>query len=244
MAARPDSSVPESPPIPSPAVNETIYLIDKPGAAQSVLSIGRTGTSIRSPDRYALRVLSADFSGRIDGRLRDDKAYTYGLSTSFDFRKAAGLFVLEGSVETAKTKEAVVEIFKEMTELDGGKPVTVEDITAIQTADDPALAHRFETTADVASEVAYMVSHELPDDHFATELAGHQGVKKTDVDRVAKQYLTPERMTILVVGDRSRIEAPLRSLPFVKTIRLLDVQGSPLPERAPAPETPARTGLQ
>ena len=59
-------------------------------------------------------------------------------------------------------------------------------------------------------------------------------VTKNGTDRVARRYLTPTRMTILVVGDRAWIEAPLRSLPFVRTIRLLDTGGNPLPN-PPAP---------
>ena len=76
----------------------------------------------------------------------------------------------------------------------------------------PDWINRFETIADVAAQVAYMVSHHLPDDHFAMEPARFDAVTQTDVDWLAKHFLSPRWMTILVVGDRARIEKSLEGL--------------------------------
>jgi zinc protease len=78
----------------------------------------------------------------------------------------------------------------------------------------------------------------LPDDFFRQEQAGFLAVTKADVDRAAKQYLTPDRMTILVIGDRSRIEASLRALLFVKNFRFLDDEGRPVAQTQPAKPRP------
>ena len=70
----------------------------------------------------------------------------------------------------------------------------------------------------------------MPDDEFDRYQSRVEALTKADVDRVARQYITPETMTILVVGDRSRVEGPLKSLPFVKAIRRLDAEGNALPD--------------
>ncbi|MGO9464972.1 MAG: hypothetical protein ACLQIB_08000 [Isosphaeraceae bacterium] len=80
----------------------------------------------------------------------------------------------------------------------------------------------------------------MPDDEFEHYQARIEAVTKADVDRVARQYITPENMTILIVGDRSQIEAPLSSLPFVQSIKHVDTQGNPVAD--PAVDRPAAAG--
>ncbi len=219
-----------------PDLNDTVNLIDRPGMAQTVLMIGHTATAVNDPWRYALGILTDKLGGRINSKLRDDKAYSYGFSAQLERRKGPGPLIVNGSVEADVTKEALGEVFKLMSLLTGEGPVTEDDIAEIQGGMIPPWFDRFETIAGVASELGNLVSLDLPDGQFLTDQAGFDAVTKTDVDRVARQYLIPERMTILVVGDRSRIEAPLRSLPLVKTVRLLDSSGHPFkaaPESKP-----------
>ena len=78
-----------------------------------------------------------------------------------------------------------------------------------------------------------MIAYNLGDDYYATRIGPMSHVTKDDIARVAKQYLRPEALTILVVGDRSKIEGQLKDIPFVKGIRILDGQGNPLPDPAP-----------
>jgi zinc protease len=81
-----------------------------------------------------------------------------------------------------------------------------------------------------------MVLYNLPDDDFTTYPSKVEAVTRADVDRVARTYLDPHKMTILVVGDKAKIEAPLKSLPFVKVINVLDTEGNPLPASTGATE--------
>jgi zinc protease len=241
FGAWPARALPSAPDLrlmPSPAVGPTIYLIDKPGATQSVLYIGRIGTSVRSLDRHALVILKDQLGGRIGANLCDDKACTYGFAESFDFRKGAGPFFVKGAVHLFETRAALAEVFKEMSDLAGARPVTDEEIADIQEGKLPSWIDSFETNADVVRQLAYKVSHELPDHYFARELPAFFAVNKNHVDRVAKTYLAPRRMTILVVGDRSWIEESIKSLPFGKHLRLLDADGNPLAE----PTTPTHLG--
>jgi zinc protease len=227
-APGPIPRAPGLPPIPPPAVNDTLYLIDKPGAAQSVLAIGRTGTTVHAPDRYALEILKETLGGRINSKVRDAKANSYGFFARLETHKAAGPLIVIGSVATTATKETLVDVLEEMTRLSEHTAIAAEEFIEIRDGMLPPWFDRFETVGGVASQVAYLVSHELPYRQFATDQSALEAVKKADVERVAKQYLTPRRMTILIVGDRSRIEAPLRTLPFVKSVRLLDTNGRPV----------------
>ena len=135
---------------------------------------------------------------------------------------------MTGAVQTEATKEALAEILRAMTDLTGPVGVTQEGTVEIQDAMVAQRFARFETIQEISREVSYLVSHDLPDDDVSLEVERCGAVTKDDVDRVCRQYLKPEQMTILVVGDRSKIVASLESLPFVKTIRLLDAEGNPI----------------
>jgi len=226
---------------PPPAPSGTIYLIDQPGAAQSVLSIGRIGAGLRSPDRNALLVLKKALSGRINWKIRDEKAYTYDFSENFDFREGAGPFVGRGAVETIATKNALADIFKRMNEFAHETTTTEEEISELRDSMLPDFINNFETTSDVASQFGYLASHQLPDYYFAREPRRFAKVVPADIDRLAQKYFSPYRMTVLIVGDRSVIEHSLRTLPFVKNVRLLDAQGKPVLETVALKPAPAGT---
>ncbi len=213
---------------PSSVASGTVFLIDRPGAAQSTLSIGRIGARLKSPDRNALLILKRALSGRINWKIRDEKAYTYEFSENFDFREGAGPFVGRGSVQTAETRHALAEIFNETCEFARDASATEVDLSELKDSMLPDTINRFETIADIAGQLGYLTSHQLPDRHFALEPRRFAKVEPADVDRLARKYFSPGRLTVLIVGDRAAIEHSLRTLPFVKKIRLLDAQGNPV----------------
>ena len=131
------------------------------------------------------------------------------------------------------TKESLIELFKEVSEIAGNRPVTEAELAFAKERIILGFPGRFETTFGVAGQLAILVADELPDDELDRYQSRIEAVTRADVDRVAQQYITPETMTILVVGDRSQIEGPLKTLPFVKAIRRLDAEGNPLPDAAP-----------
>ena len=146
------------------------------------------------------------------------------------------------TVQTAVTKESLVEIFKELTDITGRRPVTDAELAFAKQRMIQGFPHRFETTFGVAGQLAILVADELPDDEFARYQARVEAVTKADVDRVAREYITPEKMAVLVVGDRSQIEGPLKSLPFVETIERLDVEGNPVADKSRAKPAAAQQG--
>ncbi|MFI5459509.1 MAG: M16 family metallopeptidase [Isosphaerales bacterium] len=224
-----------------PLERRTVYMIDKPAAAQSVLTIGKIGASRRSPDFFALTLMNAilggQFVSRINMNLREDKGYSYGAESSFSFLRGPGPFEAGGTVQTAVTKESLVELLKELTDITGRRPVTEAELAFAKQRMIQGFPSRFETTFGVAGQVAVLVADELPDDEFNHYQSRIEAVAKADVDRVARAYITPEKMAILVVGDRAQIERPLESLSFVKTIQRLDPEGNSV--TAPAAAKPA-----
>ena len=246
-AARPAPKQPDVSTAGIPAAHrDTIYLVDKPAAAQSVLIVGRIGAARKSPDVYALSLMNAilggQFISRMNMNLREDKGYSYGVDSSFSFMRGAGPFEAGGTVQTAVTKESLVEILKELSDITSRRPVTDAELAFAKERLIQGFPHRFETTFGVAAQVAILVADELPDDEFTRYQARVEAVTQADINRVAREYITPEKMAILVVGDRSQIEGPLKSLAFVKAIERLDVEGNPVVDKLRAKPAAARKG--
>ncbi|MDX2036982.1 MAG: pitrilysin family protein [Isosphaeraceae bacterium] len=226
-------------PTPATAKTSTIYLVDKPGAAQSVLSVGKVGVARSTPDYFPLMVMNSTFGGQFSSRinlnLREDKGYTYGAQSRFDFRQGPGPFQASTSVQTAVTKPALAELMKEITDIAGPRPVTSQELEFAKDRIIKGFPSRFETTFGVAGTLADLVIFGLPDDFFTTYQSKVEAVSLDEVARVASKYLDPESMVILVVGDKSKIEAELGSLPNAGSgVTLLDAEGNPLPKTAPS----------
>ena len=230
MAGRPLAATPAANRASAPSANRPLYLIDLPGATQSVISFGGIGPSGDSEQYHALSMIVTVVSGRISDNLRQDKGYNYSFSDDLHFRKGPGPFTWSGAVQTSATKESLVEIIKEINDVTGQVAASGDEIAQMEASSATSAFHRFETTAGVAHQIGYLIAFNLGDDYYAGRIGPRSRVTKEELTGIAKQYLKPELLTILVVGDRSKIEAALRSIPLVKSIRLLDSQGDPLPE--------------
>jgi len=223
-----------------PAAPETrgepaLYLVDKPEAAQSVIAIGRIGVARKSPELPALSILNAvlggQFSSRLNLNLREDKGYSYGVGSEFVARRGPGPFQVEGSVQSAVTREALVEFRKELADVNGNRPYTDAEVADAKNRTIYGFPGRFETTFEVAGQIADLVAYDLPDDHLTTYLRRVEAVAADEVRRLSRQYITPESMTTLVVGDRKAVEAGLKTLPDAARLRPIDVKGAPAEAR-------------
>ena len=242
---KPGSPVATTLPEPPASKPVTVYLIDKPGAAQSILSVGQVGVARNSPDYFPLTIMNAvlggQFSSRINLNLREDKGYTYGARSSFNFAKGPGPFEATAPVKTEDTKAALSELVKELTEITGPRPATAVEVAFAKDRLIKGFPARFEAigggggrrgggggAGGLSGTLAELVLYDLPDDYFTTYRSKVEAVTPAEVERVARKYLEPGRMAILVVGDRAAIEPGLRSLPFGKVINILDTDGNPL----------------
>lgn len=210
----------------------TIYLVDKPGAAQSVITIGQVAVDRGSPDYFPLQVmntmLGGQFVSRVNLNLREDKGYTYGARTQFDYRRGAGPFLASAGVQTAVTKESVMEFMKELRGIRGEIPVTEKELAYNKQSLTGGYPRGFETPAQIAGRLSDVVIYGLPDTYFNDYAAKVNAVTLADIQRVANKYLDPSKMAILVVGDRKTIEAGLKSIEgWGSTLTMLNIEGKP-----------------
>jgi len=189
-------------PVPAPAKARTVTLVDKPGAAQSVIQIGAVGVSRDTPDYFALEVLNTvlggSFTSRLNQNLREKHGYAYGASSAFDMRRGAGPFVAGASVQTDRTAEAVAEFFNE---LNGVRTIIPADELA-KAKNYVALGFpgQFETSADLSGAYAALIVHDLPDDYYATYVDRVLAVTAADVERVVDRVFRDNPRTVAAVG--------------------------------------------
>ncbi|MDX1933189.1 MAG: pitrilysin family protein [Capsulimonadales bacterium] len=218
-------------PATSPRDRAVLYLVDKPGAAQSVIRIGQVGVARDTPDYFPLVVMNAilggQFSSRVNMNLRENKGYTYGARTGWEFRRGAGPFTASAGVQTAVTKESVVEFLKELRGIRGDIAVTAPELEYNKQSLIRRFPSNFETVGQVSGQLANLVIYNLPDTYFNDYIARINAVTLQDIERVANRYLDPSTMAILVVGDRTVIEPKLKEISGLD-IRYLDTEGKPI----------------
>jgi zinc protease len=201
--------------LPSPP---RVSVVPRPKAPQSELRIGHVAVPRDTPDYHALvatnMVLGGQFVSRINLNLRQDKGFTYGARTSFDFRRMPGPFALQVSVHTAATARAIAEALGEIDGIRGARPVTSEELALGVAALTRGFARNFETAEQIARAVSQIALYDLADDYFDTFVPAIERVSASDVTRVAAHHLHPDRLTTLVVGDFDAIGTDLAALGF------------------------------
>jgi predicted Zn-dependent peptidase len=191
-----------------------VYLIDKPGAAQSQIRIGWIGVPRSTPDYFAIRVLNTilggAFTSRLNNNLREVHGYAYGASSTFDMRLGAGPFYAAAGVQTDKTSEALKEFFNELTRIH--EPVGADELEKAKNYLALLLPRTFETQRDAANALAQTFVYNLPADYFQTYSDRVRAVTSADVKRVASEYIQPDKFAVVIVGDRKVIEPGVKAL--------------------------------
>lgn len=209
-----------------------IYLVDKPGAAQSVFNIGLPGPPRNTPDYFALQVLNTilggQFQSRLNANIREQKGYSYGVNSGFGFGKGPGAFRAGGSIFSDKTDAALIEFMKEFNGIVGGKPVTDEEIKTAKESLIQGLPQRFASVTAISNAITSLTVQGLPDDYYQTFAKNVSAVTKEDLARVAKQYIDLKHLAIVIVGDRAKVEGPLKAT-GIAPITYVDVEGNPVP---------------
>lgn len=213
-----------------PLQKAAIYLVDRPNSAQSVISIGQVGVDRSNPDYFPIMVMNSllggQFTSRINMNLREEKGYTYGARSSFSTRRGAGPFAASADVQTAVTKESVAEFIKELNGVRGTEPITAQELEYNKQSLIRRFPSGFETIGGISGQLSSLVIYGLPDSYFNDYISKVNAVTLADVNRVANKYLTPDRMAIVIVGDRKVIEPGLKQLNY--PIYILDAEGNPV----------------
>jgi zinc protease len=192
----------------------TVYLIDKPGAAQSEIRIGHPGVARSNPDFYALQVmntmLGGTFTSRLNTNLRETHGWAYGARSGFQMLRGEGPFTAAAGVQTNATDSALVEFFRELNRL-RTEPVTADELQKIKNFVALRLPDQLETTQAVAGQLANLETYGLDASFFDDYVQRVMAVTAEDVRRVANQYVRPENSVVVIVGDRSVVEAGIRA---------------------------------
>jgi predicted Zn-dependent peptidase len=217
------------PPVPEQKPT-TIFLVDKPDAAQSTVAIGRPGPPRSTPDYFALQVmntiLGGQFQSRLNANIREEHGYSYGVFSAFAYGKGPGAFRTGGDIVSAKTDAALIEFMKELRGILGSRPVTDDELKTAKDALVQRLPGTFASVGGVNGAITTLWTQGLPDDYYQQYVKAIAAVTKDDVVRVARKYIDLDHLAIVIVGDRATIEAPLKAT-AIAPIALLDIEGNP-----------------
>jgi predicted Zn-dependent peptidase len=213
---------------PPAAKGTTVYLVDKPGAAQSSFRIGAVGVPRNTQDYFPLTVmntaLGGSFTSRLNQNLRETKAYTYGASSGFAMRRTAGPFTASAEIVAAKTDSALIEFMKELRSIRDTVPK--DELEKTKRYLQLQLPGRFETTGGIAGQLSQLVPYDVPLSFYNGYTQGVAAVTQSDVKRVAQQYLDPDKLAIVIVGDRKSIEPALKATRIGEVV-VVDMTGKP-----------------
>jgi zinc protease len=193
-----------------------LAVVPRDGAAQSELRLGHLAAKRSTPDYPSLLVMNAvlggQFASRINLKLREEKAFTYGARTGFDWHRGLSPFVLQASVHTAATAESIADSIAEIEGIRGSRPPTSDELALAKASLTRGYPRNFETTQQVARSVAQLALHDLPDTYFAEFVPKINAVTGADIPRVAAAYLDTSKLATLIVGDHSAIADSLPAL--------------------------------
>ncbi len=204
-----------------------VVIVDKPGAPQTQVRVAMVGVARSTPDYAALEVTNTSlgglFSSRINLNLREQHGYTYGAGSAFVYRRSAGPFFAGGGIRTDVTAPAVAEIFKEIHRMAETR-LTPDELSLAKDSLVRSLPGDFETSAGAAGDFSNAYLYDLGLDYYAKLPGRLSAVAAEDVQGVAKKYLVPEKMIVVAVGDRAKIEPELAKL-NLGAVEIRDAEG-------------------
>jgi zinc protease len=197
-----------------------VVLIDVPGAAQSQVYLAEEGAPLATKDRIPLEImnliLGGMFSSRINLELREAKAYTYGAHSGFALRHGAGAFAAGGAMFGDHTADAAREIASQIDRM-RAEPVKAEELADAKENAKLELPAGFESVEELTGVLEHIATYGMPLDEYAQRAARIDAVTAADVQRVAKKWLHPEAMRIVIAGDRAKVEHSLMDLGAIET---------------------------
>jgi zinc protease len=202
-------------------------LVNRPAAPQTQVRVAAPGAPRSSPDFRAMQVMNMAlgglFSSRINMNLREAHGYTYGAGSQFIFRRHAGAFQVASGVRTDVTAAAVREIFNEIAGV-AAEPMPADELGRAKAAMINSLPGAFETTQDAVANFSNVFVYGLGLDYYSGYAAAVEGVTPGQAQAIARTYLAPDRLRVIVVGDLDRIEPDLRRLSLMP-VEIRDADG-------------------
>ena len=209
------------PNLPKTASSPSFYFVDRPDAPQSEVRVGQPGPSRQTPDYHALVTLNAllggQFTSRINRNLRETRGITYGARSAFDFRRMAGSFECDASVQSDATADAVREILREIRDVRREGAIEPAELSQSKASLTRGYARGFETARQLVRSAAHLALHDLHDDTFDRFVPVVEQLTAADLSDAAARHLDESQCSIVVVGD-SKHRASLEEFGAVELI--------------------------
>ncbi len=214
----------------------SVYLIDRPGAQQTMIVTGNIAPPKNNPQEVAIGVmndvLGGTFSSRLNMNLREDKHWSYGAHATLPPAVGQRALIAYAPVQTDKTKESMAEMSKEMRGIVGDKPITADEMKMAQDAETLKLPGSYETMDAVGGSIRNIVQFGLPEDYYEKYAGRVMALKSSDVKDAAEVVVHPNSLVWVVVGDRGKIESGVREL-GIGDVQVIDTDGKPVGGSAP-----------
>ncbi|MBB5368117.1 MULTISPECIES: pitrilysin family protein [unclassified Janthinobacterium] len=205
-----------------------LILVDKPGAPQTAVRLSTIAVDRKTPDYAPLQVMNAAlgglFTSRLSNNLREEKGYTYGVRSQFQYRSQPGPFSIAAGVRTDVTGPAVSETFKEIRAMIA-KPLTAKELSNARNSQVLSLPGQFETNASISASMANTYIYGLGLDYYSSLPQRFSSVTGKQVQEVVKKYLQPEKLIVIGVGDKAKIEPQLSKLKLAP-VEVRDTEGN------------------
>ena len=212
----------------------TIYLVDVPKAAQTEFRVGyATGLKYDATgDFYKANlmnyILGGAFNSRLNLNLREDKGWTYGARSGFDGDNYAGEFEFSSGIKAAATDSALTEVMKELNKYESGG-ITDEELSFTKSAIGQRDALRYETGVQKAGFISRILEYNLPADYVDKQNKILANITKDEIDAIAKKWVMPEKINIVLVGDKAKILPGLQKMGY--EIVELDTDGKSIQQK-------------
>lgn len=221
--------VSEAPAIEAADLESThIYVVDRPQAVQSEIRVGHAGVPRSSDDYFPLlvmnTVLGGNFGSRLNINLREQHGYTYGARSAFSYRRSAGPFTVSAPVRNEVTSQAVTEILGELRRIRSGD-LTQEELETARNYQMGIFPAMVESASALANRLEEMELYGLSEDYFSRYRERIAAVTEEDVERVANEYIDPDRLAIVIVGKAEEVRTPLQALGIPVSVH--DLEGNP-----------------
>lgn len=213
-------------PAPPEQSARVIYVVDRPGSAQSNIVIANQGITRTNADYFPMllmhTILGANASSRLFMNLREEKGYTYGAYSNLDARRLAGTFRATAEVRTPVTGASLHEFFYELSRI-RDEAVSAEELKNAKAYLTGVFPIRIETQDGLVDQLVSIRMYELPSDYLKTYRDRINAVTAEDIQRVAQKYVMPDRAAVVIVGDAAEISAQVK--PYSDSIELYDTEG-------------------
>ena len=207
-----------------PTQKNVLYLVDRPDSDQSIIFAGQLIPPKNNPDEVSIQamndILGGMSSARINMNLREDKHWSYGAYSTIVEARGLRPLLAYAPVQTDMTAESIIELDREFRGIAGDSPPEESELTIVKLSDTLSLPGRWETAADIMGSISEIVRFGLPDDYWDNYAARVNDLNLDDVTRAAENFITPDQILWVVVGDAAEIKAELQELEFDEILQI------------------------